>query len=518
MPNRVPYAVSGLLAAAAGAGVGHLVAAIVAPSASPVLAMGSAVIDATPTPVKEWAVATFGTADKAVLTGSVLVVTGLAAAAIGVLARRRLTLALLLLVGLAAIPTALAASGGTATSALPGLVTGLVGVFVLRSLVAALSGPADPIGLNEPLTRPTASEPTPEGQATPDRRRFLVGATGAGALAAASAGLGQALTATPTPAATELALPTPATTLPKLPTGLESTVRGISPLVTPIKDFYRIDTALVLPRVDIAEWSLTIDGAVDTPVRLSLDDLLAMPLVEADVTLTCVSNEIGGPLIGNARWLGVRVRDLLAGAGIQGGADQVLSTSTDGMTISTPVTALTDSRDALIAVAMDGAPLTREHGYPARLVTPGLYGFVGATKWLTRMTLTTYAADPAYWTTRGWATDSPILTSSRIDVPGSGADLAAGTVAIGGVAWAQHRGISRVEVRVDDGPWAEATLGPDAGIDAWRQWWHPWEATAGKHLLSVRATDGVGDTQPETITEPFPKGATGWHTVAVTVR
>ena len=273
----------------------------------------------------------------------------------------------------------------------------------------------------------------------------------------------------------------------------------------------------MIPRVSVDDWSLTIDGDVDRPFSLTFDELIRMPLVEADITLTCVSNEVGGPYIGGARWLGVRTRDLLERAGVRPGVDQIFSSSTEGMTISTPVQALTDDRDALVAIAMNGEPLPAVHGFPARLVTPGLYGFVGATKWLTRMEATTYAAKSAYWTDRDWATDAPILTQSRIDTPRGLNRLQAGRVVIGGVAWAQHRGIAKVEVRVDENGWQEAKLGPDAGIDYWRQWYLPWDALPGRHQLTVRATDLDGNTQPEAKAPPFPKGATGWHSIVVIV-
>ena len=253
---------------------------------------------------------------------------------------------------------------------------------------------------------------------------------------------------------------------------------------------------------------------MERPYSLTFAELLAMPLVERDITLTCVSNEVGGPYVGGARWLGVRTKDLLERAGVKPGVEQIFSHSTEGMTISTPVQALTDDREALVAIAMNGEPLPAMHGFPARLVTPGLYGFVGATKWLTRMQATTYGAQSAYWTDRGWATDAPILTQSRIDTPRGLNRLDAGRVVIGGVAWAQQRGIQKVEVRVDDGAWQEAKLGPDGGIDYWRQWYLPWDALPGRHQLTVRATDLEGQTQPEQDATPFPKGATGWHGIA----
>lgn len=516
---RWPYAVSGALAATAGTAAGHLVAAAVNPGASPVVAVGATVVDATPTPVKDWAVSTLGTADKPVLLASVAVVTLLASAGIGLLARRHRTLALVLLGVLTVLAAAAALARPTSTpvDVLPALAAAAVGVTVLH----LLCGAADRIG--QPAQRPAASPL--DGTAheagarpTPARRTFLVGAAGTAAAAAAGLALGQKLGANP-PLPTAADLPKPTNTLPALPTGLDRNVPGISPFRTPVGSFYRVDTSLIVPRVNADDWALEIDGNVANPFRLTYAELLALPMVERDITMTCVSNEVGGGYVSSARWLGVRVRDLLARAQIKGGVDQILSTSTTGFTISTPVQALTDDRDALVAVAMDGQPLPAQHGFPARLVTPGLYGFVGSTKWLARLTATTYAKEQAYWTERGWATNAPVLTQSRIDTPrGLDTVKAGGTVPIGGVAWAQGRGIRKVEVRVDDGEWMTATLGPDAGIDYWRQWYVKWTPSgSGRHNLTVRATDNDGQLQPRAKTDPFPKGATGWHSVVVFV-
>lgn len=497
-------AACGVLAAGLGTAAAHLVAALVSPPSSPVLAVGSQVIDATPTPVKEWAVGTFGTADKPILVGSVAVVALLLAAVAGaVRPRSRLvsTLLLLLLTGLAGAAAALRPSADP-LAWLPAVVAALVGVLTLDLLVARVlpsgSAHADP--------------------AQPTRRRVVaLGGTSAAALLIG--GSGQALIGRSTPPT--LTLPEPARPLPPLPKGVEVGTAGISPFVTPNADFYRIDTALLAPRVDPGEWSLTIDGDVPREVTLDIDELLATPMVERDITLNCVSNEVGGPYIGTARWLGVPTRELLARAGIDRDPRdpdlQVLSTSTDGMTISTPLSALLDGRDALVAVGMNGAPLPREHGFPARLVTPGLYGFVGATKWLTRMTVTRYDAASAYWTDRDWATDGRVRTQARIDTPRALRRIGPGRTVIGGVAWAQRRGISRVEVRIDDGDWQRATLGTEADVDCWRQWFLPWDATPGRHDLTVRATDGTGEVQTRQEATPFPAGATGWHSIAVTV-
>ena len=513
-PGRAWYALATLVATLAGVGVGHLVAGLVSPDASPVLAVGSVVVDSTPTPVKEWAVSTFGTADKAVLVTSVSVVTLALAALLGLVARRHRALALALLVALALAAVVAAVSRPTATPVdiLPGVATALVGVLGAGWLLGLVDrwgeAASDPAAGAGPDARP-------RGDGSSSRRHVLTAAAGLGAVAVAGGAAGQWLARRGAPA--DIALPAPASPLPPLPSGLEGRAPGITPFRTPNEQFYRIDTALVIPRVSADSWSLTIDGEVDRPFSIGYDELLAMPLVEADITLTCVSNEVGGPYIGAARWLGVRTRDLLERAGVRVGVDQILSRSTDGMTISTPVQALTDERDSLVAVAMNGEPLPALHGFPARLVTPGLYGFVGATKWLTRMTATTYAATAAYWTERGWATDAPVRTESRIDTPRALSTVAPGRVVVGGVAWAQGRGIERVEVRVDDGAWQQATLGPDAGIDFWRQWYLAWDASPGRHRLTVRATDGTGTTQTEQDTPPFPSGATGWHDIVVEV-
>jgi DMSO/TMAO reductase YedYZ molybdopterin-dependent catalytic subunit len=520
-----PYAVSGVLAAAAGMAVGHLVAAFVNPAASPVLAVGSTVIDATPTPVKEWAVKQFGTADKPILLASVSLVTVLAAAAIGVVWRRRPTLGTVLIVLLAGLAGAAAMLRPTALpqDVLPGLVTAATGAVVLTTL-GRLAAADDGSAVGRSARTATAAPESPldhSAYATgvagrPGRRGFLLGAAGVTAGAAALGALGQRLAAPATPPSS-VVLPTPQEPSAPLPAGIEGRIKGVSAFRTPVDEFYRIDTALVIPRVDVDSWRLEVGGDVQSPFTLTFDELLRLPMIERDITLNCVSNEVGGPYIGSTRWLGVRVKDLLERAQVKPGVEQILSESTDGMTISTPIEALTDDRDAMVAVAMDGKPLTAKHGFPARLVTPGLYGYVGATKWVTKLTATTYAAQRAYWTERGWAEKADVKTQARIDTPAGLATYPAGRVAIGGVAWAQHRGITEVEVRVDDGPWEKATLGPDANIDYWRQWYWMWDATPGRHDLTVRATDATRGPQTQERAEPFPDGASGYHSIVVII-
>lgn len=512
-----PYAACGLLAAAAGMAVGHLVAALVDAAASPVLAVGSTVVDATPTPVKEWAVRHLGTADKPVLLASVALVTAAAAAAVGAVSKWRPGLSGALLAALAALAgvAALGRPAATAPDVLPSLAAAAVGVAVLLALHRLL-GPHPRrrgSGHESPLDHSAHASGAP---GAPPRRTFLLGAAGVTAGAAAAGVLGQQLpTGGTEPAA--VSLPAAANPLRPLPTGLEAELEGVSPFRTPLADFYRVDTALAVPRVDARTWRLTVDGDVRQPFTIGLEELLARPLVERDVTLNCVSNPVGGPYVSSARWLGVPVRDLLSAAGVRPGVDQVLSTSVDGMTISTPLEALTDDRDAMVVVGIDGRPLPAERGFPARLLTPGLYGYVGATKWLTRLTATSYAEQDAYWTKRGWAARAEVRTQSRIDTPHGLQTCPPGRMAVGGVAWAQRRGIRAVEVRVDDGPWHRATLGPDAGTDYWRQWYWLWDATTGRHDLTVRATDGTGEVQTQRRAEPFPSGATGYHTIVVSV-
>ncbi|MGH2512845.1 MAG: molybdopterin-dependent oxidoreductase, partial [Candidatus Limnocylindrales bacterium] len=349
------------------------------------------------------------------------------------------------------------------------------------------------------------------------RRRFLVASTAAGGLAVLGGGIGLAGLARPTTATAGLTVPVPGDIGPATPADAGVAVRGVAPFITPNRDFYRVDTALIPPVVDPSTWRLRIHGMVDRELNLDLASLLARPSIERDITLTCVSNPVGGPYVGNARWVGIPLKALLEEAGVQTGADQIVSRSVDGFTVGTPTAIAMDGRDAILAVGMNGQPLPVEHGFPVRMLVPGLYGYVSATKWLTDLELTTFAAYDPYWVARGWKPQAPIKTMARIDSPAAFVGLATGPVVIGGVAWAQHRGIERVEVKVDDGPWTEASLAEVDTLDTWRQWSHPWIATAGRHSLTVRATDGTGTTQPEERAEPFPDGATGWHSLVVTV-
>lgn len=484
-----------------GLAAGHLVAAVMTPATSPVLAVGSTVIDRTPTPLKEWAIAHFGSNDKTILVGSVLVVVLLLATAVGPLARRRFRYGAAALAALACIAggCALRRPEASGWAFVPSLVAGVVAVAALALVV-----------------RRGAHRDASSAGHDASRRTVLT----LGLLAVVAAAIGETgRTVISRRARVEdVTLPAPADPAPPFPAGIDRTVPGITPFRTPNSRFYRVDTRLDVPVVASQGWSLRIDGDVARPFEIDYDELLAMPMIERDITLTCVSNSVGGPYVGGARWLGVRLTDLLDRAGVGHTADQILSTDVDGMTISTPLALATDGRDAMVAVGMNGAPLPREHGFPARLVIPGLYGFISATKWVSRLTLTTYDRKHAYWTKRGWATDAPIKISSRIDTPRALASVTAGDQVIGGVAWAQQNGgVATVEVSIDGGPWKAAHLGPSAGNDYWRQWYAPWRATPGTHSLACRVIDGAGKTQTTARATPFPSGASGVQHITVDV-
>jgi len=494
-------ALIGVVAVGAGVAVAHLLAAVTGPEASPLVGVGSAFIDLTPTWLKEYAVAQFGTANKPILLSSIGVVLVAISALAGLLARRARIAGCIAvaIVGVIAAVAALSRPESSLIDALPSLAGAATAAIVMAF-----------------LTRRPA--PQAEGGG-PARRTVLLGslAVAGGAIAVGAVGnvLGGSLRNVDA-ARAGVKLPTPTEPVPPLP-AVDVKVDGVSPFRVPNEDFYRVDTALVVPAVNPDDWRLSVGGMVDQPYGLSYSELLALPMIERDLTLTCVSNEVGGQYVGNAVWLGVRLRDVLKKAGVQASADQLFSRSVDGWTASTPMAAALDDRDAIIAVAMNGEPLPAEHGFPARMVIPGLYGFVSATKWLTSLEASTYAAEQAYWTQRGWATDAPIRTMARIEVPKPLSTVAAGAIAIAGTAWAQHRGIERVEVQVDDEQWGEARLGEVPSVDTWRQWWIPWNAKPGRHTIRARATDKDGKTQPDARLTPFPSGAQGWHEVVVNV-
>ncbi len=508
-------ALAGIAAGALTVAVAELLAAVLERSGStggtpsPVLALGAAFIDRTPAWLKDFAVAAFGTGDKPALLVGIAVVLVVGAAGSGVLADRRRPAGLAAVVALAGLAGAavLSRPGAAALDLLPLVLGAAVGMVVLVALVDRWQRVDDP----------ARSSVT----GAPARRSFLraVAATGALAVVGAAAAsvlsrsaravrdsrLGVALPRAvgPGPTASELAgLSTP----------------GVSPLVTPVEAFYRIDTALAAPQVATSDWSLRIHGMVENAFEIDFAELLTLPMIERMTTLSCVSNEVGGDLIGNQVWLGHPLRDLLARARPAADADMVLSASADGWTAGTPLEALTDpGRDSLLAIGMGGEPLTVEHGFPARLVVPGLYGYVSATKWVVDLEVTRFDRAEGYWTPRGWSALGPIKTQSRIDVPRRGQRVRAGRVVVAGVAWAPHRGVDDVQVRVDSGPWRPARPGSGGTNDSWRQWVWEWDAAPGRHTLQVRAADGSGEVQTADLAEPAPDGATGWHTVEVTV-
>lgn len=515
-------ALSGVIAGFCALAVAELAAAVVRPEAGPVAAVGGAVIDRTPPALKDFAVRNFGTNDKLVLELGILALLAVFAVVVGVLALRRRLLgsAAVLVFGVVGAVAAVGRPEGRASDALPSVVGAVLAAGVLYLLVGRLAPASGP----SPAAGGRGGEP---GRGAFDRRGFVIAASAAAAASAGAGLLGRRLTASVQAGAAasrrDLVLPAPGSAAPAVPAGADLRMRGLSSFVTPNKSFYRVDTALVVPHIDAEGWRLRIHGkGVREPVTLTFQDLLRREIVERDITLTCVSNEVGGPYVGNARWIGVRLADLLREAGVKppsrgGPADQIVARSVDGMTIGTPVEDVMDGRDALLAVGMNGEPLPFEHGFPVRMVVPGLYGYVSACKWIKDIELTTFDDYDAYWVKRSWSPQAPIKTESRIDTPRPFASPKAGTIPVAGVAWAQHRGISRVEVRVDGGPWNTARLAAEDSRDTWRQWVWDWPATSGNHSLEVRARDRTGAFQTEKRVGTVPNGATGWHSVVVDV-
>lgn len=507
-------ALAGAVAAAVVLAVAELIGAFFTARATPVIALGSTFIDFTPPWMKDFAIATFGTNDKAALFVGMGLTIFLLACVLGVVTYRKWALGVagVLLMGTVIVASVVTRAGVKPLDAIPTVLGTLAGLVVLRLLIALVwqTGHAAPADI-------PAKEPERPGTS---RRRFFaaagitaaaagVAATGGRLLGAARSNIAQARNA--------LQLPAPVKAAAAVPAGVQSPVAGVTPWVTPNGDFYRIDTALSVPEINADDWELRIHGLVEEEVRLTFQDLLDADLIESHVTLTCVSNPVGGNLAGNAKWLGLPIREVLKRARPTNGADMVLSTSIDGFSASTPLEVLQDDRDAMLAIGMNGEPLPLEHGYPVRMVVPGLYGFVSATKWVVDLEVTRFADSKAYWTERGWSERGPIKTMARVEVPKSFAKVPAGRMAIGGTAWAQTRGITKVEVQIDNGGWAEATLSAEASVITWRQWSYEWDATPGPHYIKVRATDGTGEVQTDQRAEPVPDGASGWQSVMVTV-
>ncbi|NMO03459.1 molybdopterin-dependent oxidoreductase [Gordonia sp. TBRC 11910] len=489
-----PAALAGVIAVGSGLAIGELVATMVSPDAAPFVAVGSAVVDRTPTLVREWVITTFGTSDKLALFVGMGVVIALLAAECGVAERRRPPAGVMIVVlfGVLGVGAALDRPTAVWTYAIPSAAAAVVALIVLRVLVGMLRGSSV------------------SGEAEGVTRRFVLTAGGIIALAVVAGGVGRRMLADTTRTVADrlaVRLPAPRSASKPIPAGVE--VADATSFVTSNSDFYRIDTALRLPSLTTADWELRIHGMVDRELRVRWTDLLSMDLIERYVTLTCVSNEVGGDLIGNARWLGVPMKTLLDRVGVHAGADMLLSTSSDGWTCGTPVSVVADGRDAMLAIGMNGVALPVEHGYPVRQVVPGLYGYVSATKWVVDWELTRFADATAYWTDRGWSAIGPIKLASRIDRPRSSASFAPGDVVVAGTAWSQHVGVREVQVRIDDGPWRTADVATEYSRDTWRQWHYTWAATPGKHTVTCRAIDADGRAQIETPSSPIPNGATG---------
>lgn len=512
-------AFSGAVAAGAFLAVAELMTLLVPGAASPLETVGAFVIDIVPQPVTAFAISVLGSANKPVLLGSLALAAAVGAGIAGIVDLVRPPFGRLLFgaVVVAIATIALTRAGSGPLDVLPAAAGGVAVIAFLGISIRMLRRWRDA----ETAPSETDAAVSAEPRGTTGRRSFLR-LTIVAAASAAVIGIGARVAAGTTASITAireaLRLPTPRSRV-AIPAGAELDIPGISPLFTPNDDFYRVDTALVVPEVDPASWRLVIDGMVDRPIELTFDDLLARGLDEYAVTLTCVSNEVGGGLVGNALWQGVPVRELLRMAGPAADADMVLSRSVDGYTASTPIEALTDDGlDAILAVAMNGEPLPAQHGFPVRMVVPGLYGYVSATKWLTRLTVTRFDRDEAYWTPRGYSDRAPIKMSSRIDTPRVDTPVEPGAVAIAGVAWAQPVGIGRVEVQIDDEDWREATLSSPISADTWVQWMLPWEATPGAHNVTVRAYDRNGEQQIEERAPIAPNGSSGWQRSLITVR
>ncbi|HET8659680.1 MAG TPA: molybdopterin-dependent oxidoreductase [Micromonosporaceae bacterium] len=519
--GRRSGALAGVAAAAVALAAAELVAVATGPRSAPLVAVGGVVVDTVPEPVKAFAIEVFGFYDKVALLAGTVLLLAVFAAVVGVAAGHSppAGYAGIALFGAVGVAAALTRPGATALSALPSLVgAGAAAAalwLLLRGRVPAGTAADAAVDESAGSAAGQAGDAVPDAAGGRGRRTVLAMIGGAAVLGLGARMLGTRRDVSAVRAG--VVLPAPASPAPPVPAGADLRLPRLAPYLTDNASFYLIDTALVVPQVDPRAWRLRVHGRVRRPLELTFADLLARPMVERHITLCCVSNEVGGDLVGNARWLGVPVRDLLDQAEPVDGADQVVSRSVDGWTCGTPTAVLRDGRDALLAVGMNGEPLPVAHGFPVRMVIPGLYGYVSACKWLVELELTTFAEFDAYWVRRGWAQQAAVKTQSRIDVPRRGAEVASGPATVAGVAWAQHRGILRVEVQVDGGQWQEATLAETVSVDTWRQWHWAWPATPGRHRLAVRATDGTGQTQTGVLSAPIPDGATGWDTIEVTV-
>jgi DMSO/TMAO reductase YedYZ molybdopterin-dependent catalytic subunit len=508
-PGWWPAALAGIAAVAAAIGVSELLAGLIPGMPSLVTSMGELIISLQPPGAKDFVVDLFGTNDKLALNVVIVLVAVVVAAIAGVLAQRSFALGVVVFLvfgGIAAIAAAQSPLASTTIGVVSAALATGTAILVLWWLMMLVPRPA--------TDDPIASMPEW------DRRQFLIASAGTLGAAVVAGGVGRSLIEGQHPegVVTSTRLPRAAQAAAPLTAANRIDVPGITPLVVPNDDFYRIDTALLVPNVNIDTWTVSVTGMVDRPQTFTYDQLLAMPLFEQYVTIACVSNTVGGHLVGNALWTGVRLKDILERAGIQAGATQIVGRSVDGFTAGFPTDwAMAPEREPMIAVGMNREPLPARHGFPARLIIPGLYGYVSATKWLSEIELTTREAIDGYWVPLGWAKDAPILTQSRIDEPRDGDSVPAGEVQVAGVAWAPDRGVDAVEVRVDEGDWQPAQISLPISDATWVQWSFAWSAQPGAHTLEVRTTDGMGDVQTDQRSSPAPDGARGHDTIRVTV-
>ncbi len=530
----------GLLSTFAGLATAELMVGLVRGAASPVVPVGQEVIDVVPPAVKDWAIDWFGTADKAVLILGTLLSLAVIGSIVGNLAVRGMRSAaytVTTVVGLIGVFAVWMRPAPTFGKMLPPIVGTLASLAVIWWLAPRSIDDVSPAAIVDDRDDPDEAVP-PGDLVAPDvgRRGFLAGAGTVGVLSVVAGGLGRMLKERFEVGGERAALqlPEPVDTLPPPPTtavpagdvtptttpgadAMDFGIDGVDPFVIPNGDFYRIDTALVVPQVSKDSWKLHVRGMVDRELEITFADLLERPQIERYITLSCVSNQIGGDLVGNAKWQGVLLRDILGEAGVQEGATQVVSRSVDGWNCGTPTSVIMDGRDAMLAIAMNGEPLPAEHGYPVRMVVPGLYGYVSATKWVTAIELTRWEDFDGYWVPRGWSKEGPVKTMARIDRPKrkrSYSPDADGSVVIAGLAWAVHRGISKVEVSIDEGEWRECELAGVPSDDTWRQWRYRWsDATVGEHTVQARAYDGAGEPQPVGPKAVAPDGAEGYHRV-----
>ena len=517
MGARTKSAVHGTAAGAASLaaffGTSELAAIATGPTSQPVVALGAVVISHTPEWLKNFAIAHFGEDDKLALTMGIYVALAVIAALTGMFAAHDRTWLAICAIALLAIATGVAAATQPSASAVQALPSA-VGAFAATTCFIAIASWPKVLS----ATAVSTASKNGDAKAVP-RRQFLSVAGSFLALGAAAYALGHEVLAKAYSAAASRAavrLPRPSSTTPAVArTGFD--VQGLSPYITPNADFYRVDTALVVPQLSTEGYSLNVHGMVERPAIFSYEDLLRMPLIERPITMVCVSNPVGGPYVGNARWLGVPLAYLLNMAGILPGAEQLFMTSSDGMTISADLKAVTDGRSAMLAIGMNGEPLPFKHGFPVRAIVPGLYGYASACKWLVDLEVTTYGAKKAYWVKRGYSEDGTIKLESKIEIPSSFAQLKAGPVTVAGSAWHPTVGISKVEVRVDAGPWRAASLAAVESVDTWRLWRWEWQATPGSHVLQVRATDNQGRVQTAAGAPVVPDGASGRQSVVVSV-